>query len=705
MVRERVTIGFVPTAHASAMIRMQWPPETALRCLLIGGDTLQERPAVDLPFRVINNYGPTECTVVSTAGLVRPGGDQPPSIGGAVDGASIYLLDQAGGPVPDGVSGEIHIGGAGVGRGYRNLEDATTKAFLPDPFSVMPGARMFRTGDRAVRTANGELQFLGRVDRQIKIRGQRVELDEIGATLMQHPRVEFAMAIAVEKQLIGYILPGKDRPEPTAQEMQAYLLQRLPEYMVPATMVRLKKLPLSANGKLDFSELPQPSAANRLDSTPERAAISPVAKKLLAMVQQLLENDAIRADENFFLAGGHSLLGMQLVMRLQSEFGLEIALQQLFESPTVAELSMQIERMQHESRIAAVWKDVLGLESLGVDEDFFSVGGNAKLSAVVRQRIAGESGEQMTEAEFNSNPTIRRQAELAVGRSTIQHKPPPGVLPLRPLGTRTKIFWVHYFNANLARAIGDDQPFFSVTLAAEDVRSLGAAATLEKIAACILDKIRAVQPTGPYILGGLCLGGVLAYEIASQMRAAGDEISLLVVIDPPSPSSVKDYGSLARRWAYLRYLMKRAEWLGPRTTLLYSMERLIKTFPRHWWKHFSIHQVHVAQELVETAAYFYRPRTYEGSVLLLLASEQLPHANSLARWQALVPQNLHTEYVEAYHRELMEPINARKLAEAVVSQLAALGANAPSAPRQSCRSAAPDHCGSGELALGLALRE
>ena len=148
------------------------------------------------------------------------------------------------------------------------------------------------------------------------------------------------MAIAVEKQLIGYILPGKDRPEPTAQEMQAYLLQRLPEYMVPATMVRLKKLPLSANGKLDFSELPQPSAANRLDSTPERAAISPVAKKLLAMVQQLLENDAIRADENFFLAGGHSLLGMQLVMRLQSEFGLEIALQQLFESPTVAELSM-----------------------------------------------------------------------------------------------------------------------------------------------------------------------------------------------------------------------------------------------------------------------------------------------------------------------------------------------------------------------------
>ena len=170
MVRERVTVGFVPTVHASAMIRMQWPPETALRCLLTGGDTLQEGPAADLPFRVINNYGPTECTVVSTAVLVRPRGDQPPSIGGAVNGASIYLLDKAGQPVPNGVSGEIYIGGAGVGRGYRNMEDATTKAFMPDPFSLIPGARMFRTGDRAVRTANGELQFVGRVDRQVKIR-------------------------------------------------------------------------------------------------------------------------------------------------------------------------------------------------------------------------------------------------------------------------------------------------------------------------------------------------------------------------------------------------------------------------------------------------------------------------------------------------------------------------------------------------------
>ena len=238
MVRERVTIGFVPTIHASAMIRMQWPSQTALRCLLTGGDALHQRPAVDLPFRVINNYGPTECTVVSTTGLVRASGEQSPPMGCAVDGAWVYLLDEEGRHVPEGVPGEIYVGGAGVARGYRNMEHATTKTFLPDPFSGTPGTRMFRTGDRAMRSANGELQFLGRVDRQVKIRGQRVELDEIGAVLMQHPGIEFATAAMVDKEIVGYLVPRKGGTELTERNLQEYLRQRLPTYMIPAAIDR-----------------------------------------------------------------------------------------------------------------------------------------------------------------------------------------------------------------------------------------------------------------------------------------------------------------------------------------------------------------------------------------------------------------------------------------------------------------------------------
>jgi thioesterase domain-containing protein len=278
------------------------------------------------------------------------------------------------------------------------------------------------------------------------------------------------------------------------------------------------------------------------------------------------------------------------------------------------------------------------------------------------------------------------------------------MLPLRPLGSKTKIFWVHYLNANLARKIGDDQPFFSVTLTAEDVRALGASPTLERIGACMVNKIRAVQPEGPYILGGLCLGGVLAYEMASQLRAAGEEIRLLVVIDPPNPSNTRDHGSLARRWSYWRYLIKRAEWLGPRTTLLYSMEKLINTLPWQWWNHLSVGKVHMAQELVETAVYFYRPRACKGPVLLLLASEQLPHTNTLARWQAIVPRDLYTEYVDAYHRELMEPDNASRIAEAIISRLAALEA-APSTQLESSSAAATEIRNGGAVDLGLALQE
>ena len=350
MIRERVTIGFVPTVHAAPMMAMEWPATTALRFLLTGGDALHHAPAAQLPFEVVNNYGPTECTVVATSSVVKPGSHGAPPIGRPITGASVYLLSEGAEQVPDGSTGEIFIGGNGVGRGYRNLADVTDRCFLHDPFAGKPGARMYRTGDRGVRRPDGEIEFRGRLDRQTKIRGQRVELDEIGSILTHHPSVDFAVAItsisqAGENQLVAYVLPKKNECVPTSHELQNHLLRSLPAYMIPAVFVRLHALPISPNGKLDLTMLTRPTDADLLEGRAEKTPASPIEEKLLTVVRELLGNNAVAAEDSFFLAGGHSLLGMQLVMRLRDTFGVDLTLRQLFEAPTVGRLSTLVETM------------------------------------------------------------------------------------------------------------------------------------------------------------------------------------------------------------------------------------------------------------------------------------------------------------------------------------------------------------------------
>lgn len=349
MICERMTIGFVPTVHAASMIAMEWPATTALRFLLTGGDTLRHGPAVQLPFEVVNNYGPTECTVVATSTILKRDADGAPPIGRAIAGTTIYLLDEHGMKVPEGFAGEIYIGGGGVGRGYRNLPESTERSFLPDPFASTPGARIYRTGDRGVRRPDGEIEFRGRLDRQTKIRGQRVELDEIGNALVHHPGIDYAVAIALrsesgENQLVAHVLPKVDARVPTVPELQMHLLRKLPDYMIPAVFVRLRALPLSLNGKLDLTMLAHPMDGNLLDGITAKAPASLIEEKLLTMVQELLESDAVATEDNFFLAGGHSLLGMQLVMRLRDAFGVDLTLRQLFEAPTVERLALLVER-------------------------------------------------------------------------------------------------------------------------------------------------------------------------------------------------------------------------------------------------------------------------------------------------------------------------------------------------------------------------
>jgi amino acid adenylation domain-containing protein len=358
LLEQKITIGFVPTSLAEPMLSYAWPDDTPLRILLIGAEAAHLYPPPGLPFRLVNNYGPTECTVVATSCLVPPqgvAGAPLPPIGRAIDNLTIHLLDESGRPVADGEIGEIHVGGAGVGRGYHLRPDLTQASFRPDPFAAAPEARLYRTGDLGCRLADGQIAFRGRRDDQEKIRGHRVEPDEIAAVLGRHDKVESCVVMArgpaQERKLVAYVVPARGEA-PTAERLLAHLAESLPDYMIPAAFVRLETLPLTPSGKVDKPALPEPSDANSLDQQRYRAPETPLEQRLAAIVAEVLGIQRIGADDNFFLMGGHSLLGTQVVLRIRDSFAVDLTLLHLFEAPTVSQLAQGVERLMLEKLAA-----------------------------------------------------------------------------------------------------------------------------------------------------------------------------------------------------------------------------------------------------------------------------------------------------------------------------------------------------------------
>lgn len=369
LVKERVSLAFVPTPLAEPMTAAEWPAGTALRYMLTGGEALRRHPRPDLPFALINNYGLSECAVVATSGLVSPLAEAaaPPPIGRPIANAQVYLLDERGEPVPPGSAGEIWIGGAGVGRGYRGRPDLTARCFVPDRFRPLPGARLYRTGDLGCLLPDGQIAFRGRFDDQEKIRGHRVEPDEIAAVLNQHPSVAASTVVgrgpANERRLVAYVLPAT-AAEPSARELRDFLAGRLPEYMLPTTFVRLASLPLTTSGKLDKGALLEPAPDNILGSAVGRSPTTPTERRLAQILADLLRIDDVGADDHFFLMGGHSLLGTQLVLRTREAFGIDLTLRHLFEAPTVAELASVIERLVIQ-RVEAMSEEEAHLRAAG----------------------------------------------------------------------------------------------------------------------------------------------------------------------------------------------------------------------------------------------------------------------------------------------------------------------------------------------------
>jgi amino acid adenylation domain-containing protein len=334
---ERITIAFLPTPLAEAVLDLAPPPGLALRVLLTGGDRLRRVPPPDLPFLLVNHYGPTENTVVTTAAPVGPESPAPPPIGRPIAGTRVWIADRDLRRVPVGVPGELLAAGAGLARGYRGRPDLTAERFIPDPWSPEPGGRLYRTGDVARRRTDGQIEFLGRRDHQVKIRGYRIELGEIEAVLAEHPAVREAVVVARDV-LVAYVVFHQK------SDLRAFLATKLPDYMVPAIFVEITALPLTPNGKIDLRALPVLSALG-LEREETRSAEpgSPLTELLAGIWAETLGLGAVGLHDDFFKLGGHSLIATRLLSRVRDAVGTEVPLSALFEGPTVAQLARVVE--------------------------------------------------------------------------------------------------------------------------------------------------------------------------------------------------------------------------------------------------------------------------------------------------------------------------------------------------------------------------
>ncbi|MCX4246649.1 non-ribosomal peptide synthetase [Paraliomyxa miuraensis] len=358
--RDRVTlVNTVPSAMAELVRFGELPP--SVRVVNLAGEKLSgelsrrvyRRSRIE---RLYNLYGPTEATVYSTWCLVPRDLTGEPSIGRPVAGTSVYILDREQQLVPLGVAGELYIGGAGVSRGYFQRPELTAERFVPNPFA---GGLMYQTGDRVRFRADGELEYLGRIDHQIKLRGYRIELGEIEAALERIGAVERAIVVTHgrpgDERLVAYWSPAPDA-DAGPETLRSTLVAVLPRFMVPEVFVRLPALPLTANGKIDRKRLPAPTSSDlrrgerRPPATPTEATLAALWTELLGSSESGVE---VGADDDFFALGGHSLVAAQLVARLPARFGVELPLRAVFECSVLAELARHIDALVADARDAA----------------------------------------------------------------------------------------------------------------------------------------------------------------------------------------------------------------------------------------------------------------------------------------------------------------------------------------------------------------
>ncbi|KAF9922965.1 hypothetical protein BGZ67_010179 [Mortierella alpina] len=420
---------------------------------------------------VINTYGPTEASVISTAYRITSATSQLRRlpIGRPISNTPQYVLNTHQRPVPIGVVGELYIGGPGVANGYLNQPDLTAERFLPDPFSKLQGARMYKTGDLVHYMPDGNLVFVGRIDNQVKIRGFRVEPGEIETCLAEHPQVREAIVLALgegggDKRLVAYVVAAPH--DNLVRTLRDFLSASLPEYMVPSAFVRMDAFPLTNNGKIDRRALPEPGS----DSLVTCDYVAPQGEleiALAAMWSDLLKVERVGRHDNFFMLGGHSLLAVRLISIVRSSLGVDLKLHMLFSTPTLSRLSLYLD----------------GSLTNNTQDDEYSV--------------------------------------------LIPLKPQGSRCPLYCVHPGPGLSWSY---RGLAKYLHPEQPLYGVQARGLDGKS-ALASSIDEMTMDYIDHIRKIQPRGPYHILGWSFGGKVAHNMAAVLQSQGESVPLLVIMD------------------------------------------------------------------------------------------------------------------------------------------------------------------------------
>jgi len=454
------------------MLEAGWETKFPLR-ILCGGEALPK----DLINKLIarcselwNMYGPTETTVWSTVKHITS--DEDISIGKPIDNTQVYILDEKLNNFTDGTIGEIYIGGDGVAKGYLNRPELTNERFVDDVFSGIPESKMYRTGDLGKIREDGEIVCLGRIDHQVKVRGYRIELEEIEQNLLRQDNVKQAVVIAREDtpgnpRLVGYMITIEQKNDNDLRAQfdtwQRGLLDVLPEYMVPDDFVIMETIPITPNGKIDRKALPKPNYSN-IQRTGEIVA----------------------------------------------------------------------PRTSNEKLVADIWTELMGLETISIFDNFFELGGRSLVAVKIMARLEQETGKRLPLATLFEHSTVERlAARLELDATSITWE---SLVPIKPNGTKMPLYIVHgaglnvlLFNA-LAMNMDAEQPVYG--LQAKGLNGIDEPLdVMEEIAANYIAEIVAKNPDGPYALAGYSLGGIIAYEMAKQLMAAGKEVKMLAMFD------------------------------------------------------------------------------------------------------------------------------------------------------------------------------
>jgi surfactin family lipopeptide synthetase A len=542
----------------------------SLRTVIVAGESCSQQ-LVAMHYRklpdveLFNEYGPTEATVWSS--VYRCEREQEFSsvpIGRPIANTQLYVLDRNLQLVPNGVPGELYIGGAGVARGYLNRPELTQQKFLPLPFGVDPAARMYRTGDQVRWLGTGDVQFLGRIDEQVKIRGMRIELGEIETILSKHPDVrESVVSVEQDQRLVAHVVMSEQFAT-SAAELGAFVKSQLPSYMIPSAFRFVSQLPRTPNGKVDRRALTTMDSKESVENS-------------LAYVHAAAPRDSI------------------------------------------------------ESRLLVIWKEVLGIDSADVTQDFFQLGGHSMLAAKLLYRIEQDFNQPLSLAFVFQAPTIELMADWL--RSPNQSLRARTIIEIQTKGSQPPLFWVRAgprFRL-LAEKLGLDQPFLGVDIPYADAIKLPTPYRIEDIASFLVRAMREVQPEGPYFLAGLCVNAVIAYEMARQLNQQGEELAMLAMFDAHNQAYYKNPLRDGRYTGRIKYHLANlihSDIKEGSSYLLARFEEARRKMERTLWQFTSDQgsnsragKMHNADAIVHPAFHRYEPGAYSGKMVLFQSSD------------------------------------------------------------------------------------